>query len=201
MTVVGAAVGGGERTAHVFDYYVPADIFPVTAHYVALGHIHRPQPIPGRCPIWYAGSPFALDFGETHGEHCVLVIEAEAGKPARVRRVPLTSGRALRTIRGSSLELEATKDTTSNDFLRIIVEESPVPGLAEGVREMFPHAVDVIVARPEGSKAEREAIDPGKLRDPLRQFRRYLQERDIAGEELAKLFKQLLDDEYASAQA
>ena len=201
MTVVGAAVGGGERTAHIFDYYVPADIFPVTAHYVALGHIHRPQPIPGRCPIWYAGSPFALDFGETHGEHCVLVIEAEAGKPARVQRVPLTSGRALRTLHGSSLQLEAMKDTTGSDFLRIIVEEAPSPGLAEGVRDMFPHAVDVIVARPEGSKAEREAIDPGKLRDPLRQFRRYLQERDIAGEELAKLFKQLLDDEYASAQA
>ena len=199
LTVVGAAVGGGERTAHIFDYYVPADIFPVTAHYVALGHIHRPQQIPGRCPIWYAGSPFALDFGETHGEHCVLVIEAEAGKPARVRQVPLTAGRALRTVRGSSFELEGMIGETGDDFLRVFVEESPSPGLAERVREMFPHAVDVIVARPEESKAERAAIDPGKLRDPRKQFRRYLKEKDIAGEELAKLFDELLEEAYASA--
>ncbi len=201
LTVVGATTGGGERTAHIFDYYVPADIFPVEAHYVALGHIHKPQQIPGRCPIWYAGSPFALDFGETHGEHSVLVIEAEAGKPARVEQVPLTSGRVLTTIRGSSLELEGLADATGDDYLRVIVEEAPSPGLAERVRDMFPHAVDVIVARPGETGTERKAIDPGELRDPRTQFRRYLEERGIDGEELTKLFGELLEEEYASASA
>ena len=201
LTVLGAAEGGGERQAHVLGYYVPADIFPESTHYVALGHIHKPQKIGGRCPIWYAGSPFALDFGETHGENCVLVVEAETGRPAKVREVPLTSGRALRTIRGSSFELTDMVDKTSNDFLRVFVEEAPSPGLAERVREMFPHAVDVIVARPGESKEERKAVDPGELRDPRKQFRRYLKERDIAGEELAKLFDELLEEEYASASA
>ena len=39
-------------------------------------------------------------------------------------------------------------DETGDDFLRVFVEEASSPGLAEGVREMFPHAVDVIVAHP-----------------------------------------------------
>ena len=199
LTVVGAMAGGGERTAHIFDYYVPADIFPVTAHYVALGHIHKPQMIPGRCPIWYAGSPLALDFGETHGENRVLIVEAEVGKPARVRPTSLTSGRALRTIRGGSFELESMVGETGDDFLRVFVEETPSPGLAERVREMFPHAVDVIVARPGEREGKRTAIDPGKLRDPREQFRRYLEERQIEGEDLAKLFDQLLDDHYRAA--
>ncbi len=201
LTVVGAAVGGGEREAHIFDYYIPADIFPESAHYVALGHIHKPQKIPGRCPIWYAGSPFAMDFGETHGDNCVLIVEAEAGRPARVRQVPLASGRALRTIRGNSLDLEAIRDTTGEDFLRVIVEDVPSPGLAERVREMFPNAVDVIVAPPEGGPRKREVVDPARLRDPREQFRRYLKERDITDEELGKLFDELLEEEYASAQA
>ena len=206
LTVAGSAGdlggmrGGGERTAHIFDYYVPADIFPVTAHYVALGHIHRPQKIPGRCPIWYAGSPFALDFGETHGENRVLIAEADVGKPARVRPVPLTSGRTLRTIRGSSFELESLVGETGDDFLRVFVEETPSPGLAERVREMFPNAVDVRVARPEAVERP-PPPSPGELRDPREQFRRYLTERHIDDEKLEKLFNELLEEEYASASA
>lgn len=201
LTVVGAATDGSERTAHIFDYYVPADIFPVEAHYVALGHIHKPQKIAGRCPIRYAGSPFALDFGETHAEHSVVLIEAEANRPASVEQIPLKSGRALTTIRGSSLQLEQHVDTTGDDFLRVYVEEVPSPGLAERVRDMFPHAVDVIVSPPGKTGPERKAIDPGELRDPRTQFQRYLEERGIEGAELTKLFAELLEEEYASPSA
>ena len=201
LTVVGAMAGGGERTAHIFDYYVPADIFPVSAHYVALGHIHKPQRIPGRCPIWYAGSPFALDFGETHGEHCVMLIQAEAGQPAHVQQVPLKTGRALTTIRGHSLQLEQLAGTTGDDFLRVIVEEAPSPGLSERVRDLFPNAVDVIVAQPGETRTERKAIDPGELRDPRTQFQRYLKERGVDGDELTRLFGELLEEEYASPSA
>lgn len=198
LTVVGAATGGGERSAHIFDYYVPADIFPLAAHYVALGHIHRPQEIGGKCPIRYAGSPFAMDFGETHGEHCVMIVEAQAGTPARVRRVPLSAGRALRTVRGRAHEIAALAGTTGDDYLRVIVQEPPSPGLADGVREMFPHAVDVVVEGPESEGNAPDALDPTTLRgDPGALFRRYLKERDIDGDELAKLFDQLLEEHHA----
>lgn len=202
LTVVGAATGGGERSAHIFDYYVPADIFPSSAHYVALGHIHKPQRIGGKCPIWYAGSPFAMDFGETHDEHCVLIIEAEAGTPARVRRVPLAAGRALRTVRGRAHEIAALADTTGDDYLRVIVEEPPSPGLAEEIREMFPHAVDVIVQGPDREDDARDAMDATALRgDPGALFRRYLEERNVQGEELAKLFDELLEEHYSPGEA
>ena len=197
LTVVGAATGGGERSAHIFDYYVPADIFPETAHYVALGHIHKPQSIGGKCPIHYAGSPFALDFGETHDEHSVLIVEAEAGRPARVESVPLTAGHALRTIRGREHEIAALAGTTGDDHLRVIVEEVPSPGLAEGIREMFPKAVDVVVEAPETDGAAPRAVDPSTLRgDPRALFRQYLEERDVEGDELGKLFDQLLEEHY-----
>ena len=201
LTVVGAAEGGGERRAHIFDYYVPADIFPLSAHYVALGHIHKPQMIGGKCPIWYAGSPFALDFGETHGEHCVLVVEAEVGKPARVERVHLSAGRALRTIKGRAHELAALAGTTGDDYLRVVVEESPTPGLAEDIRESFPHAVDVIVEAPEHEGTASDTVDPATLRgDPGALFRSYLDERGIVDAELAKLFDELLEEYYAPVE-
>ena len=49
--VFGGVMGGGERSAHtVFEYAVPATAFPGSAHYVALGHLHRAQRIAGACP-------------------------------------------------------------------------------------------------------------------------------------------------------
>ncbi|HYN67304.1 MAG TPA: exonuclease subunit SbcD, partial [Ornithinibacter sp.] len=83
--VFGGVMGGGERSAHtVFEYAVPATAFPASAHYVALGHLHRGQKIGGPCPIWYPGSPLALDFGEQHDTKGALLVEALPRTPARV---------------------------------------------------------------------------------------------------------------------
>ncbi len=198
LTVVGSKTGGGERTTHIFDYYVPADIFPVTAHYVALGHIHKPQAIGASCPAWYAGSPLALDFGETHDEHGVLVIEAAAGSPAEVQQIPLESGRRLRTVSGRAHEIAAMEGTTGDDFLRVVIDEAPSPGLADRVREIFPHAVDVTIRSPEGGRGDlRPEVDPATLRgDPGKLFRQYLEEAGVQGGALARLFDELLEAHY-----
>ena len=64
LMVAGGTLGGGERSAHtIFDYAVAATAFPSTAHYVALGHLHRPQKVPAAAPVYYSGSPLQLDFG------------------------------------------------------------------------------------------------------------------------------------------
>ena len=55
-TLLGGRRGGGEREVQTsLDYELPASIFPATAHYVALGHLHRQQEIPGPCPTFYSG--------------------------------------------------------------------------------------------------------------------------------------------------
>src|SRR5690606_8629762 len=69
LTVSGGVLGGGERDAHtIFPYHVPASVFPASCHYVALGHLHRHQEIPGPCPVRYSGSPLLVDFGEEENQ-------------------------------------------------------------------------------------------------------------------------------------
>jgi exonuclease SbcD len=102
LMVMGGTMGGGERGAHtVFDYWVPATAFPGTAQYVALGHLHRAQHLPGPSPLHYCGSPLQLDFGETANDPQVNVVDVRPGKPAVVTAVPLTAGSRLRTLRGT----------------------------------------------------------------------------------------------------
>ncbi|MGI8575717.1 MAG: metallophosphoesterase family protein, partial [Egibacteraceae bacterium] len=176
LMVSGGEVGGSERTAHtIFDYCVPATVFPSTAHYVALGHLHRPQRMAAACPVWYAGSPLQLDFGEEDDDKAVLLVDATPGAPAEVRQHRLTGGRRLRTLRGTLDELAARKDEAAADHLRVIVRGQARAGLAEQVREWFPTAVDVAVEA--GADRDGRAAPPRRLRrSPRALFGEYLQE-------------------------
>lgn len=198
LTVVGGQLGGGERAAHtIFDYHVPAQVFPATAHYVALGHLHRPQRLAGACPIWYSGSPLHLDFGEAPGEKVVLVVDASPGTPAATRRVPLTEGRRLRTLRGTLEQLTALDDL-GDDHLRILLDEPPRPGLADEARARFPNAVDVALAESERGPAADGGWSLTSLqRSPDELFAAYLTERGADDRALRTLFHELLEEAHA----
>jgi exonuclease SbcD len=92
LTVTGGAFGGGERAAQsIFEYHVPASIFPPEAHYVALGHLHRRQALPAPCPVHYCGAPLAVDFGEQDNTSVLCLVEASPGLPAKVTDNPLAA--------------------------------------------------------------------------------------------------------------
>jgi exonuclease SbcD len=191
--VHGGVLGGGERSAHtVFEYSIPTTAFPDPLHYVALGHLHRSQELPGPVPIRYAGSPLALDFGEEEDRKSVVVVEAEPGAPARARTVPLRSGRPLRTVSGSLEQLRSLGDDLAEVWLRVRVDEPPRLGLADEVRELFPTAVEVTARPAEGSTtAER----PARLgRSPEELFAEYLAEGGVDDDRLTALFHELHDE-------
>jgi DNA repair protein SbcD/Mre11 len=196
----GALVGGegsGERPLHVGQAYaVKPQRLPAEAQYIALGHLHRPQAIlPGRA--FYSGSLLQLDFGEAGQQKSVYVIDAQPGRPADVRAVPITAGRGLRDVGrpGAGVTLEEMKppaDDAGDEYLRIFVAvDRPVPGLAEQVREMFPNAVAVI---PEYAEPEEQAETAGaERRSPSEMFTEYYRRghKSDPPEEVMGLFERL----------
>ena len=76
--------------------------------YVALGHIHAPQAVPGSpVPGQYAGSLLPLDFGEAGEAKRVVIVDAEPGRLATVTSMPLVSGRPLVRAEGTWDEIDA----------------------------------------------------------------------------------------------
>jgi exonuclease SbcD len=196
LLVAGGLLGGGERAAHtIFDYAVPPTAFPASAHYVALGHLHRAQAIDGPCPIRYCGSPLQLDFGETADSKSVTIVEATAGCPAATRQIPLTGGRPLQTIRGTLPELE-TAPVDRAAWLKVVVRERPRLGLADDVRERYPNAVDVVVDDPSAGPtvAVAPATRTGATATPHELFRQYLVQHDATDDGVVALFDRLLDE-------
>jgi len=191
--VRGGRPGGGERDAQTIfeDYWIDPTAFPASAHFVALGHLHRTQQLPGPAPIWYSGSPIQVDFGEGGHDKHALVVEASAGRPAVVRPVPLDGVRRLRTIEGTLVELRAVASGVGDDLLRVEVKESARAGLADDVRGLLPNAVDIRIAAPtpaEESAPRRAGLTPHQLLDS------YLQRKGVDDERVAQLFARLLDE-------
>lgn len=193
LTVVGAKTGGGEREAHTIQAYaVPATLFPSSAHYVALGHLHRRQAVPGPCPIHYSGSPLAVDFGEQDNTPGVLIVEATPTTPARVREVPITSARALRTVRGTLDELKALDP--GDAWLRVYVREKPRAGLREEVQELLPGALEVRI----DPDLTADAAAPRRIsragQSPRQLFTDYLAEAGHEDPAVAGLFDRLHEE-------
>jgi exonuclease SbcD len=192
--VDGATVAGSERTAHtIFEYAVSALAFPASAHYVALGHLHRQQAVNGPCPIRYCGSPLALDFGEVGDTKGVLVVDAHIGAPAEVTAVPLTAGRRLIALEGTLDELRAHEGTTGDAYLKVTVREAWRAGMADEVRALFPDAVDVMVERPEPEGGRDPVISRAGL-TPHELFDAYLAQQGVDDPRLLTLFDELLDE-------
>jgi DNA repair protein SbcD/Mre11 len=194
LTVVGAATGGGERDAHtIMGYAVPASFFPGTAHYVALGHLHRAQRVQGPCPIRYSGAPLAVDFGEQENVPAVTLVEVTTTTAARIREEPVTAATALRTVRGTLAQL--AEITPPEGWLRVYVREQPRAGLREEVQQLLPRALEIRIDPelvPAPGTGTRVAQRSG--RSPRQLFADYLDSRGHADEGVRELFDELLEE-------
>lgn len=173
-----AVLGGSERRVHVGEQWAATpQALPPDAHYVALGHIHRPQNIAAPSPAEYAGSPLQLDFGEEGDLKSFVVIDAVAGAPATITRVPYEGGRSLHTFALPLAELEARADELrAAGWLRLRVPgDRPDPDLAGKVRRMLPNAVVVEVVLPEREDADPQFTLPASDDPPRELFRAYFQ--------------------------
>jgi DNA repair protein SbcD/Mre11 len=196
-TLLGGRRGGGERDVQTtLDYELPASMFPASAHYAALGHLHRQQEIPGPCPIFYSGSPLPIDFGEEANDPVALIVTAEPGIRADARVVPVSGARRLKTLRGTLDQVITEGEQAGDAYLRVVLAESARAGLGDLVREKLPGTLEVLLddahrPRPGGDSGGR----PSRAgRSPMELFGDYLAEQSVADPRIGAMFAELLDE-------
>ena len=195
LYVDGAVTCKSERDVHVTKpYAVQAQRFPANAHYIALGHLHRPQEIPAPSRTFYAGSILQLDFGEQDQRKRVVVIDAHPRKPAKIESIEITAGRNLRDVSGTLAQLTAQAAEFANDLLRVtVLSDSPIPGVADHIRDLLPNALEV---RPGWSSPAQAAAPEISGTDPFDLFCRYYSKQTGSqpADQVAKLFKELYEE-------
>lgn len=196
--VGGAKVHGhgaprGERELHIGDAYAgTSEAIPPGPQYVAMGHIHAPQPIKGATvPAEYAGSLLELDFGEAGEQKRVVIVEIEPGLPAATRSVPLHAGRRLVRASGTWNELVARDDIREAYLDLTVATAGPDPGLADRVRQEFDFVVKVQADYPRAP----EEMAPASHRSLDELFHDYILERDGAAPEqvLLDAFREVME--------
>ncbi len=203
-TLLGGRRGGGERDVQTsLDYELSAGIFPASAHYIALGHLHRQQEIAGPCPTFYSGSPLPVDFGEEANDPVALVVYAAPGIRADARPVPVTGARRLRTLRGTLDQVIAEGEQVQDAYLRVILAEPARAGLGDEVRAKLPDTLEVELddahrPRP-GARAGNQPSRAG--RGPIELFGAYLHSEGVTDPRVTAMFAELLDEVTSEAGA
>lgn len=118
------------------------------AHYVALGHLHRPQPV-GLDHIRYSGAPLAFGFDEEGQQKSVSLIDLAADGTVTVTEVPLRPLRQVRTIRGKLLELLAATEVSSDIIRVVLTDNAPQIDPMKRIRAVYPNAVQLAYERNE----------------------------------------------------
>jgi exonuclease SbcD len=111
--------------------------------YVALGHLHRPQPC-GDGRIQYSGSLLPYSFGEAGQAKAVLQVEMDAAGHCHVERVALLPRRQVRCLSGTLAELlaSAPPPAAAADYLMVTLQDhGPVFDAMGRLREVYPNVL------------------------------------------------------------
>lgn len=179
LFIAGGKESDSERPIQVGGAYTvtPASL-SVGAHYIALGHLHRPQSLKGfDAPARYAGSPLAYSFSEANQPKSVTIIDVEPGKAAAVSEVYLSAGKPLVKWRAQNgLDevyrwLDEGRDRNAWVDLEIILSDALALRDIQELRRRHPGIIHI---RPifltEEEKAERARIDKMPLDAVFRRF-------------------------------
>lgn len=129
---------------------VEPEAIPEKAHYVALGHLHRPQQVKGcKAPTYYSGSPLAYSFSEVDYCKAVYIVSSEPGKAAEIKEINLGSGKPLKkweALNGMSEALRWCKEGRDiNAWIDLEIHTDTIIGSEEQkqLRELHPGIINI----------------------------------------------------------
>jgi DNA repair protein SbcD/Mre11 len=189
-------IGGAQA---IFTENIPKQI-----QYTALGHLHRKQKVDSvLAPVVYSGSPLSYSFSEANQKKFVIVVDLQAGKPAKINEIELTKGKRLLRKRSENME-EAIKCLAENQGSLVELtmatetyltaeERKRLYATHEGIVSLIPDVKN----RNEWSGSAKHIIDLSKSMEEL--FSEYF--KHAKGQEpngnILKLFKEVLSEEDA----
>jgi exonuclease SbcD len=188
----------GERELHMGAAYAATpQAIPAGPQYVALGHIHAPQAVPGApVPAQYAGSLLPLDFGEAGEAKRVVLVDAAPGQLAVAESIPIAYPRPLIRLQGTWEQVEAQAAELQDSYLDLTVDTSAVDvTLGQRARETFPLLVNVRPRRHEADAgAARETRRGRSLPDLYDAYFRQERPDEEPPKELLDLFRDVLEE-------
>lgn len=176
---------------------------PDNAHFIALGHLHRPQRIKSApSPTYYSGSPIAYSFSETDYSKLVYIVDASPGEDSEVEEVYLSSGKPLkqwRAINGTEEALrwcEEGRDLNAWIDLEVYTDRALTLDEQKKLRELNPGIINIrpVIADEKESIISFESREGKSIEELFEDYYRYKTGMEISEELLASFLEAVNDD-------
>lgn len=112
--------------------------------YVALGHIHAPQPV-GRQTVRYAGSPLKYSLSEINNAKSAPLITLGPKGQLDIELLPLRPRREVRQLKGQLQQLLQPENILAPDdyIYAILTDEVPINNAMDIFRQYYPNTLKI----------------------------------------------------------
>ena len=151
LFVMNSTGDGSERSVQLGgSYLLPGDIFPEQADYIALGHVHKPQQVPGRQNALYSGSPLHYNQREISFGNRIIAVTAHPGLSCQLQSIPLPVYKPIEIWRCKSPEeaLARCEEHSGEDSWVYMEIETDHYIHEEDIRTMKKLKADILSIRP-----------------------------------------------------
>lgn len=169
LYVMGGEESGSERSIQLGgSLSVSPSKFPDKAQYTALGHLHRPQKVPGtEGKIRYSGSPIQYSKSEINYSKGAYLIDVKAGKEAEISQIMLRNYKPIEVWKCNSVEetLEKCKNESARNIWVYLEIKTLEIISTEHIKEMKRLRADIVSIEPIIEDPERAEDLEERLRE------------------------------------
>ncbi|AGX42228.1 exonuclease SbcCD subunit D [Clostridium saccharobutylicum] len=205
LFTMGSEEGGSERSIQLGgSYIVDGECFPKESQYVALGHVHKPQVVPGtQKRIRYCGSPIHYNKKEISFEKKCFIVDAKVNEECEIREISLKVYKPIEVWKCNSIEeailmCEENKDKECWVYLEVktdrYIREDEIKQMKEfkkDILEIMPKVKGLSMDDSEGLNLSEKSFE-----DIFKEF--YEKERKVEpDEEVVDLLLSIVSEESA----
>lgn len=189
LFAMGSIEGGSERSIQLGgSYIVSGDCFPKEAQYIALGHVHKPQIVPGtNKKARYSGSILHYNKKEISFQKKCFIVDVKKGEEAKVTEVPIKVYKPIEIWKCNSIDEAISKCTQNKDKNSYVYLEIKTDRyiLEDEIKEMKSYKNDILeilpVIKNEDDEEEMEERREKSFEELFKDF--YKKERGTLPEE------------------
>ena len=157
LFAMGSEESGSERSIQLGgSYIVNGSCFPESAQYIALGHVHKPQIVPGTSKrARYSGSPLHYNKKEISFKNKCFIVDVKAGEESVINEVEIKVYKPIEVwkcngVEEAILKCEENKDKDCWVYLEISTDRyinedeiKKMKTLKRDILEIMPKIIDV----------------------------------------------------------
>ena len=209
LFAMGSEESGSERSIQLGgSYIVDGGCFPKEAQYIALGHVHKPQIVPGtKHKARYSGSPIHYNKKEINFKKKCFIIDVKAGEDSKIDEIEFKVYKPIEIWKCESIDdaiekCEEHKDENSYVYLEISTERyiredeiKEMKSLKKDILEIIPK-----IKGTDDGEESKESIKEQSFEEIFKDF--YKKERGLeADEEVVNLLLSIISEEEDSNEA